>query len=63
MPMLDFNGKQHIYALSLPYRPLEPDNDRSLNSTGIDERIIIHGDFLHALMTFQLSLSLWCARS
>ena len=51
MPTLDFKGKQHIYAhhLTVPYRPLEPDNDRSLNSTGVDDNMIIHGDNLHAL--------------
>ena len=65
MPMLDFKGKQHIYAhhLTVPYRPLEPDNDRSINSTGVDNDMIIHGDNLQALMTFQLRYSIWYARS
>ena len=51
MPNLDFKGKQHIYAhhLSVPYRPLEPDVDRSLNPAGADDNMIIHGDNLHAL--------------
>ena len=51
MPTLDFKGKQHIYAhhLTVPYRPLVPDDDRSLNPTGIDDNLIIHGDNLHAL--------------
>ena len=51
MPTLDFKGKQHIYAhhLTVPYRPLEPDGDRSMNSTGVDDNLIIHGDNLHAL--------------
>ena len=31
MPTLDFKGKQYIYAhhLTVPYRTLEPDADRS----------------------------------
>ena len=31
MPTLDFKGKHHIYAhhLSVPYRPLEPDESQS----------------------------------
>ena len=37
MPTLNFNSTQHIYAhyLPVPYRPLESDDDRSLNSAGI----------------------------
>ena len=33
MPTLEFKGKQHIYAhhLTVPYRPLEPDETRSCN--------------------------------
>ena len=33
MPTLDFKGKQHIYAhhLTVPYRPIEPDESRSCN--------------------------------
>ena len=51
MPTFDFKGKQHIYAhhLTVPYRPLEPNADRSLNSAGADDNLIIHGDNLHAL--------------
>ena len=51
MPTLDFKGKQHIYAhhLTVPYRPLEPDAERSLNPAGVDDNLIIHGDNLHAL--------------
>ena len=51
MPTLDFKGKQHIYAhhLTVPFRPLEPDTDRSLNPAGADDNLIIHGDNLHAL--------------
>ena len=51
MPTLDFKGKQHIYAhhLTVPYRPLVPDDTRSCNPSGIDDNLIIHGDNLHAL--------------
>ena len=51
MPTLEFKGKQHIYAhhLTVPYRPLEPDADRSCNRTDTDDNLIIHGDNLHAL--------------
>lgn len=51
MPTLEFKGKQHIYShhLTVPYRPLEPDEDRSCNPTNTDDNLIIHGDNLHAL--------------
>ena len=51
MPTLDFKGKQHIYAhhLTVPYRPIEPDETRSCNPSGTDDNLIIHGDNLHAL--------------
>ena len=51
MPKLDFTGKQHIYAhhLTVPYRPLVPDPAKSLNPTGIEDNLIIHGDNLNAL--------------
>ena len=51
MPTLDFKGKQHIYAhhLTVPYRPIEPDESRSCNPAGTDDNLIIHGDNLHAL--------------
>ena len=51
MPTLDFKGKQHIYAhhLTVPYRPIEPDESRSCNPSGADDNLIIHGDNLHAL--------------
>ena len=51
MPTLDFKGKQHIYAhhLTVPYRPLVPDDTRSSNPSGTDDNLIIHGDNLHAL--------------
>lgn len=51
MPTLEFKGKQHIYThhLTVPYRPLEPDETRSCNPTDTDDNLIIHGDNLHAL--------------
>ena len=51
MPTLEFKGKQHIYAhhLSVPYRPLIPDESRSCNAVGSDDNLIIHGDNLQAL--------------
>ena len=51
MPTLDFKGKQHIYAhhLTVPYRPIEPDESRSCNPSDTDDNLIIHGDNLHAL--------------
>ena len=51
MPTLDFKGKQHIYAhhLTIPYRPIEPDETRSCNPSGTDDNLIIQGDNLHAL--------------
>lgn len=52
MPTLEFKGKQHLYAhhLTVPYRPLVPDLERSLtNCDDTDDNLIIHGDNLHAL--------------
>ena len=51
MPVLDFKGKHHIYAhhLSVPYRPLEKDENKSCTPSGSDDNLIIHGDNLHAL--------------
>ena len=51
MPTLEFKGKQHIYAhhLTIPYRPLEPDETRSCNPADENDNLIIHGDNLHAL--------------
>ena len=51
MPKLDFTGKQHIYAhhLTVPYRPLVPDFAKSVNPSGVEDNLIIHGDNLYAL--------------
>ncbi len=51
MPTLEFKGKQHIYAhhLTVPYRPLVADADKSVNPADADDNLIIHGDNLNAL--------------
>ena len=56
MPSLEFKGKQIVYAhhLTIPYRPLVPDADKSLNPPEpvegrVDDNLIIHGDNLKAL--------------
>lgn len=51
MPTLEFKGKHHIYAhhLSVPYRQLQQDENRSCNPSGKEDNLIIHGDNLHAL--------------
>ena len=52
MPSLEFKGKQHVYAhhLTVPYRPLTPDPDKSAgDANSADGNLIIHGDNLHAL--------------
>ena len=51
MPKLDFTGKQHIYAhhRTVPYRPLAPDFAKSVNPSGVEDNLIIHGDNLYAL--------------
>jgi len=52
MPTLEFKGKQfvHSHHLSVPFRQLEVDKDKSLSDKpGLDDNLIIHGDNLHAL--------------
>ena len=55
MPILDFKGKQLVYAhhLTVPSRTLEPAPRKSLPLKGskpsLDDNLIIHGDNLHAL--------------
>jgi len=58
MPTLEFKGKNHIYAhhLTVPYRPLQLDESRSLLAEAqsgdmplTDQNLIIHGDNLEAL--------------
>jgi adenine-specific DNA-methyltransferase len=50
MPELHFKGKEYVYNhhLTVPYRPLVPDNKKSIGGTE-QENLIIHGDNLHAL--------------
>ena len=50
MPTLEFKGKHHIYAhhLTVPYRPLLTDENKSCPLRE-DDNLIIHGDNLHAL--------------
>ena len=51
MPVLEFKGKHHIYAhhLSVPYCPLECDENRSCNPSGEGDNLVIQGDNLYAL--------------
>ncbi|KAB2891135.1 MAG: site-specific DNA-methyltransferase [Desulfobulbaceae bacterium] len=55
MPTLEFKGKQFVYShhLSVPFRELEIDADKSLPAEGrqpsLDDNLIIHGDNLEAL--------------
>ena len=51
MTTIEFKGKDLIYAhhLSVPYRSLMPDPERSLNPRELGDNLIIHGDNLHAL--------------
>lgn len=51
MPELVFKGKEFVYNhhLSVPFRPLEPDPDKSIGDVRLDGNLVIHGDNLHAL--------------
>lgn len=55
MPVLDFKGKQFVYAhhLSVPFRQLDINAKKSVTAKGgkpgLDDNLIIHGDNLHAL--------------
>lgn len=52
MPELHFKGKEFVYNhhLSVPYRPLVPQADKSVGAThDLNGNLIIHGDNLHAL--------------
>lgn len=54
MPVLDFKGKQFVYAhhLTVPFRQLDIEADKSMIKDGepsLDDNLIIHGDNLHAL--------------
>lgn len=51
MPELLFKGKEFVYNhhLSVPFRPLIPDADKSVGDADLAGNLIIHGDNLHAL--------------
>lgn len=52
MPELHFKGKEFVYNhhLSVPYRPLVPQADKSVGAThDLNGNLIIQGDNLHAL--------------
>jgi adenine-specific DNA-methyltransferase len=51
MPELHFKGKEFVYNhhLTVPYRPLVPDPEKSVGTGSLDDNLIIHGDNLHAL--------------
>lgn len=55
MPVLDFKGKQFVYAhhLTVPFRQLTVDAGKSAPAKGakpgLEDNLIIHGDNLHAL--------------
>ena len=51
MPELQFKGKEFVYNhhLSVPFRPLIPDADKSVGEPSLSGNLIIHGDNLHAL--------------
>ncbi|MGH8729456.1 MAG: site-specific DNA-methyltransferase [Burkholderiales bacterium] len=51
MPELTFKGKEFVYNhhLSVPFRPLVPNAEKSIGDVRLDGNLIIHGDNLHAL--------------
>ena len=51
MPELIFKGKEFVYNhhLSVPFRPLVPQIEKSIGKGNLDENLIVHGDNLHAL--------------
>ena len=64
MPTLEFKGKQHIWAhhLTVPYRPLVPDPEKSVGEPAIDGNLIIHGDNLEGLKALlPATLGAWTA--
>lgn len=48
---LFFKGKEFVYnhPLTVPFRPLVPQPDKSIGNGDLDGNLIIHGDNLHAL--------------
>jgi adenine-specific DNA-methyltransferase len=51
MTEINFKGKEFVWNhhLAVPFRPLEPDHEKSVGPTRLDGNLIIHGDNLHAL--------------
>lgn len=51
MPEIQFKGKEFVFNhhLTVPYRPLLPNKDKSIGSGDLNENLIIQGDNLHAL--------------
>ena len=51
MTEIHFKGKEFVWNhhLAVPFRPLEPDHEKSVGPTSLDGNLIIHGDNLHAL--------------
>ncbi|MDR4126686.1 site-specific DNA-methyltransferase [Yanghanlia caeni] len=51
MTELSFKGKEFVYNhhLSVPFRPLVPDETKGIGPVALDGNLIIHGDNLHAL--------------
>lgn len=51
MPELVFKGKEYVrnHHLTVPYRPLVPDAEKSVGDPDLGGNLIIHGDNLHAL--------------
>lgn len=51
MPELHFKGKEFVYNhhLTVPYRPLQPQADKSIGEPSLNGNLIVQGDNLHAL--------------
>ena len=51
MPEIQFKGKEFVFNhhLSVPYRPLVPNEMKSIGGCNINDNLIVHGDNLHAL--------------
>ena len=51
MPELQFKGKEFVFNhhLTVPFRPLIPDAEKSIGEPSLTGNLIIHGDNLHAL--------------
>lgn len=51
MPELIFKGKEFVFNhhLTVPYRPLLPDAEKSAGEVDLNGNLIVHGDNLHAL--------------